>query len=262
MPNRSVRIALMCCTLFVASPAAAAEKSWLTALWDSTTWDASTGFDYSTGSYGAATDTTTWIVPLNFRAQIDRVRVELSVPFLDVEGPGTYTGGGVVGGSGALTSRSGLGDINAGLAWIVAIEDQWPAVELAANIKFPTAADDLGTGEVDYTLFANFSRWISPEVMLFGSAGYQWLGDPDAYDLENGVIASFGVNYRPVVELSVGAAAGFRQEYFGGLGEQLTLSPYAVWSLDAEWRLSGYVALGFTEASPDVGGGLRLIFAQ
>ncbi len=255
MPTRAAGIAILCGVLFAATEASAAEKSWLTALWDSTTWDVSTGFDTSTGSYGGPADTTVLSVPLNLRAQFDSVRVELSVPYLDVSGPGTYTGG-VVGGG------SGLGDVTAGLAWIVLTEDAWPAVELAANVKIPTAADNLGTGELDYTLFANFSRWVTPDVMLFGSAGYQWLTDSSTVELENGALASAGVNYKPAADVSIGVAASYRQEYFDGLGEQVTLSPYVVWSFDTNWRATGYATVGFTEASPDAGGGLRIIYAQ
>src|SRR5512134_2141974 len=108
MPIRSASIATLCGVLFAATEASAAEKSWLTALWDSTTWDVSSGFDYSTGSYGGPSNTTVLSVPLNLRAQSDSVRVELSIPYLDVSGPGTYSGNGVVGGG------SGIGDATAG----------------------------------------------------------------------------------------------------------------------------------------------------
>src|SRR5262245_59847513 len=134
MPTRAAYITVACAAaLLIAAHAEAADKtSWLTALWDSTSWDISTGFDYSTGRYGGTADTTTWSVPINLRIQVDRVRLEGSLPYVEVTGPGTYTGGVVVGGSTAMSSRSGLGDATVGAAWLVRADDaSFPAIELA-----------------------------------------------------------------------------------------------------------------------------------
>jgi len=264
MPARAAYIAAACAALVIAGQAHAAEKtSWLTALWDSTSWDVSSGFDYSTGRYGGTADTTTLSVPLNLRVQVDHVRIEGSLSYVEVTGPGTYTGGVVVGGSTAMSTRSGVGDATAGAAWLVRADDAaFPAIELAGSVKIQTASDDLGTGKFDYSAFANFYHVLSPEFMLFGSAGYQWLSDFGTVELEDGVMASAGLNYKPVPALSIGVAGAYRQEYFDGLGEQVTASPYVVWSFNQNWRVSAYGLVGFTDASPDAGGGLRIIFAQ
>jgi len=264
MRAHAATIAAACAALLAATSANAAEKtSWLTALWDSTSWDVSTGFDYSTGRYGGTADTTTWSVPLNLRVQVDHVRLEGSLPYVQVTGPGTYTGGVVVGGSTAMSTRSGLGDATAGAAWLVRADDAtFPAIELAGSVKIPTADGDLGTGKFDYSAFANFYHSLSPEFMLFGSAGYSWLSDFGTVVLEDGVMASAGLNYKPIPTISIGVAGSYRAEYFAGLGEQVTASPYVVWSFSPNWRVSAYGLVGFTDASPDSGGGLRLIFAQ
>ena len=46
------------------------------------------------------------------------------------------------------------------------------------------------------------------------------------------------------------------------LNDQFTLTPYALWTFAPHLRLSGYGIVGFTNSSPDIGGGVRLIFFQ
>src|SRR4029453_13325501 len=121
-----------------------------------TTWEASVGADYSVGDYNAGDDTTVLSVPFVLRVQLDRLRLEAAVPVLDVEGPGSFAGGIVVPGHGGTTSRSGLGDVNLGAAFLLNRGGQSaPSFEIAAIVKVPTASSDLGTGEFDYTAQLN-----------------------------------------------------------------------------------------------------------
>lgn len=228
-----------------------------------TTWDAATGFDYSTGKYGAASDTSVLSVPLAARAQMDQLRLELTVPFLQVRGPGTFASGVVVGGNNAITTRSGLGDITTGAAWILHRDDESvPGIELAGAIKLPTAATNLGTGKFDYSVQTNLNHSITPDVMLFGSLGYQWLSDFRGFHLKDGLTAVGGVNFRSSDDTNIGVSANYRQPYYQTLSDQFSLSPYALWTFAKQWRLSGYGLVGFTNASPHIGGGMRLIYFQ
>ena len=161
-----------------------------------------------------------------------------------------------------MTTRSGLGDVNAGAAWLLHADSALPAFEIAGNVKVPTASAGLGTGKFDYAALANVSHSISPEFMVFGSVGYQWLSNFGTTTLEDGVTASAGVNFKPSPDFSIGVAGNYRQEYFQGLGEQVSVSPYVLWNLSQNWRVTGYGTLGLTDASPRAGGGLRIIFAQ
>jgi hypothetical protein len=96
--------------------------------------------------------------------------------------------------------------------------------------------------------------------MMFGSIGYQWLTSFDNYHLENGVLASAGLNFKATANTSIGLSASYRQEYFHNLGAQTAVSPYVLWDFASNWRLSTYALIGTSRASPDYGGGLRLIF--
>jgi hypothetical protein len=225
-----------------------------------TTWEALTGVDYSVGSYGAASDTTVVNVPLNLRVQIDRLRLEVTVPYLYVEGPGSFTGGGiVVPGNGATTSRSGLGDVNAGAAWLIARGGQTaPSIELQGTVKVPTADTGLGTGKMDYLAQVNLYQPLSPQLMLFVSGGYHLLGDYGAYTLKDGLIGLVGANFKPSEPTALGLTLAYHQEYLQGLGDQWIVSPYASWNVTQHLRFTGYGLVGLTDASPSFGLGLRL----
>jgi hypothetical protein len=225
-----------------------------------TRWEALTGVDYFVGKYGAASDTTMTSVPLNVRVQMDRLRLEFAASYLDVKGPGVFAGGGiVVPGSSQVTRRSGFGDVNLGAAWLFNRGDQSsPSLELAGTVKLPTAGTGLGTKKFDYTAQVNIYQTISPSFTLLGSAGYQWLGDFGTIKLEDGLVATAGMNFKPAESTSVGAIISYRQEYFHGLGDQFSLSPYFVWNFSGTWRVSGYGLIGLTDASPRLGGGLRV----
>ena len=223
-------------------------------------WQVDSGLDYSSGKYGAASDTTVFSVPLEGRLQLDRFRVEFSLPYLSVKGPGVVAGGVVVGGSGPVTTRSGLGDLNVGAAYLLNKDGTMPAVELEGIVKVPTAATGLGTGKTDFTAQANLYHSFTPRLMLFGSVGYQWLQSFSTVTLKSGVAASGGLNYRATDNVSVGASAAFREEYFAGLGNEFTLSPYTLWNFANNWRFTGYGTFGFGKASPDYGLGFRLIY--
>ena len=226
-------------------------------------WDLATGFDYSTGKYGAASDTSVLDVPLGLRVQMDDFRLELNIPYLWVRGPGTFASGVVLDGSSAVTSRSGLGDIVTGAAWRIHQDDaSFPGIELAATVKLPSAATDLGTRKFDYSIQTNLAHWISPHVMLFGSLGYQWLGDFRGFNLEDGLMAQAGVNVRATDAINIGISANYRQPYYQTLSDQFSISPYALWSFATNWRISAYGQVGFTNASPRIGGGMRLIYFQ
>ena len=174
-----------------------------------------------------------------------------------------YSAGSVVVPGGATTARSGLGDVTFGAAWLLRDNsDGVPAIELSGTVKAPTAEVGLGTGKWDYTLLANAYHNITPDFMLFGSIGYSWLNDFQTFDLKDGVAASFGANFKPSPETSIGVSANYREEYFAGLGDQFTLTPYLLWDFNQNFRISAYGLFGTTRSSPRIGGGFRLILMR
>lgn len=223
-------------------------------------WQVTAGADYSSGKYGQADSTRVLYAPVGVRAEADRWRVELAVPYVNIRGPQGSVGGGVViPGSGLVSSRSGLGDVTlTGAYKLTRSEPGNLAIELGGTVKFPTADEDLGTGETDYSLFLSGQMPVSQRLGLTGSIGYSWLGDPALYDLEDGITASLGVNYVVSDSTNIGVIGSYRAEYFAGLGEQAQLNPFLSFRSDDGWAFTGYGTVGLSDAAPDYGAGIQL----
>src|SRR5437764_13357505 len=214
------------------------------------TWGVSSGFDYTTGKYGATcalqslsltcttTGTTVFDVPLTGMIQFDRLRLEATVPWVDIEGPGKFAG--VLGvpiivapANNEPKHRSGLGDITAGAAFIVSREDVvLPRLEIEGVVKLPTAADGLGTGKTDYGAQVNLFKTVVAGLTAFGSAGYQWIGDINTIQLHSGIRGSAGAELT-LLPLAVGIALDYRQRAWQGAPDYFALTPYAKWEIVA-----------------------------
>lgn len=254
------RIACIAAAIVIVSTAASAQGFFNWNWPQDVVWQVDTGVDYSSGRYGATTDTTVLSIPLDLKAQIDRIRLEATIPYLSVRGPGVVAGGVIVGSSGPTTTRTGIGDLNLGAAFLLNRDStSAPAIELQGIVKVPTAGTGLGTGKYDYAAQANLYHAFTPRFMLFGSLGYQWLTSFSTFHLKSGVTGTAGANYKASADTNVGLSAGYHAEYYDGLGDVLTLSPYVLWNFADHWRISGYGTYGFGKASPHYGLGMRLI---
>jgi len=228
------------------------------------TWEISTGIDYSVGEYGAASDTTVIGVPFDVKMRADRLRLELTVSYLNLEGPGAFVGSPgtlviVDPGAGQVTTRSGLGDTNLrGAFAFYRSADAASGVEAAGTVKLATAKSGLGTGKMDYTAQMNLYHSVSPRFILSGLVGYQWLGDFQNFGLKDGMVGNLGLNLRPNDTTAMGVTLAYRQEPWEGIGEQVSLAPYIAWRIRQDWGVTAYGTVGLTEASPRFGTGLRL----
>lgn len=224
------------------------------------TWQFSTGADYSSGDYGGVSDTAVLRVPVEAKITTDRLRFELSVPWVRVDGPAQVVGGIPIGSpTGGTSERSGLGDVlGSAAATVLRSEDRRSAIELGGRAKVPTADDDIGTGKADFAATVSLRGAVSRTTTLFGSVGYEWLGDPEAYQVEDGVEASIGVNVSPSPKYSVGASVNFHQRYLEGGEDYVSVSPYVFTMLTDTTGLSVYGGAGLTESSPDAFAGIRL----
>lgn len=224
-------------------------------------FELATGADYSAGHYGASADTTVWSIPLDAKMQLGRLRFQASLPYEFISGPGQMVGGVIVSSasSTATTRRSGLGDLSLTAAYMVLREGgPLPSVELGGSVKLPTAPTYIGTGKADYTATASLYKTLVPQVMLFGSVGYSWLGSPAIYQLKNGVMGSAGLNYRPSDNQNYGISFAYRDPVVAGLPGQAIVSPYMTYRVGQGWGITAYAMGGLNRASPRVGAGLRL----
>lgn len=223
-------------------------------------WEGTAGVDYSSGKYGGSQDTRVLYAPLGLRAQTDRWRVEFAVPYVNIRGPeGSVGGGVVVPGAGAVSSRSGLGDVTLSAAYqLMPAGGPGPSLEVGGTVKFPTADEDLGTGETDYSLLLSAQLPMGDQFRFTGSVGYSWLGDPELYELEDGVTASLGAIYDLSSSSSLGLIGSYRAEYFAGLGEQAQINPFVSFRSASGWSATAYGTVGLSDASPDYGAGIQL----
>lgn len=217
-----------------------------------------TGFDYSRGDYGFATDTEVFSVPLNLGYENGPWLLNAGFSRLTIKGPAT-----IVGGSGATrptaASESGFGDIYLGATYqfgqVVGPMD----LSATARVKLPTADEDrgLGTGAADYYGELTFSRTVDSTIP-FVTAGYRVLGDSTAYQLRDGVYLSGGAHFRLSAASVITAVLNWRQPIVDGGDDSTDAMLMVTHDFDSRWRLMAYGLAGFTDASPDVGAGLQL----
>lgn len=223
-------------------------------------WEASAGVDYSRGDYGGGEDTELVYAPVGLRATTTRWRLDVAVPYVRIEGPvGSVVGGVVVPGAGPITRRSGLGDMTVSATYQLvepqAGRTQW---EMGVAAKVPTADDDLGTGKTDYSVQVGVRQPLTEKVTLMGSLGYQWLGDPAAFELSDGPMGTVGLNYSPSARRNFGVQATYRSAYLQGIDEQVLINPYFRFDAQSGWSVTGYGTVGRTDSTPDFGVGVIL----
>ncbi len=238
-------------------------------------WGFSTGFDLVGGKYGAncavnihaltctTTGTTVIEVPATAMLQISRLRVEVTAPYVDIEGPGKFSGNFglpviVAPSSAEPRHRSGLGDMSFGAAWLISREDTFlPAIEIAGVTKLPTAGSGLGTGKTDYSAQVNLYRTLLPGLTAYGSLGYQWVGDLNTIKLHSGARATAGADFK-ILSFGVGGMLDFQQSSWQGAPSYVTFEPYVTWHILGGIGVSLYTSIGMTRASPSRGLGVRV----
>lgn len=225
----------------------------------------SAGATYLSGKYGQARSTSIIYAPATAAARGTNWRVEATVPYLRVRGPGAVAGSGgtpvVVGsGSSAVTTRSGLGDVALGASYMLPASGSLPLLEVAGRVKLPTAKDSLGTGKTDTSVQLNAYQVVSSNVTLLGSVGYQWLGKSATYPLKSGLTGMLGADVKTSPDVDVGVSASYSAKVIAGQSDQVTLTPYMAWRANRNWGVTAYALAGLTRSSPDYGAGFQLTY--
>ena len=232
---------------------------------DEGTWKVVAGVDFSTGDYGDPEDTEILYLPLDVSYTQGLWRAKVTVPWLQMKGPGTVIGagdGGVVGGdgSGEVMTESGLGDVWASLTYGAEIfPAEWFYVDVVGKVKFPTADDDkgLGTGEFDGTLQLDFFKPMG-RFSPMATVAYKMKGDPDDIELKNVFYLSFGGDCRVNENANFGATLDFQQAATDSSDDALEVFSYLGYRVSTQCLLNFYGYAGLTDGSPDVGGGFQV----
>lgn len=257
MNTRTISAIILPAMLFaVLSTAASAQTS-------DKTLRLSTGLEYSSGTYGGTETIEDLYIPVIGSVNHGRISFELTVPYLSVTAPAgttiTEPGGEPLSGSGPTSTESGLGDIVAGatLYDVFYSSDFGIALDVTGKIKFGTADEEkgLGTGEQDYTLRADLYKFFE-QFTLMGSAGYKFRGDPADQDLENVLLGSIGGVFAPTDKSRVGLIYDYRESALPDGDAVSEVSAFLSRNLNDTWRLQFYAFTGFSDSSPDWGGGV------
>jgi hypothetical protein len=224
-----------------------------------------TGLDYSTGTYGGSQSTDILYVPVTGKYQEGPWSLKLTVPYLQITGPGNVLRG--VGqtrttATSARITQSGMGDVVAAATRTVYSDTASGFMaNLTGKIKFGTADSTrgLGTGKNDYAFQSGLYKTMG-QLTAFGTVGYRIYGSPVGYTLNNVFYGSLGGSYKLSGITSAGAMLNMRQQvtaYSPALREMLF---FVSQKLGNDWKSQGYVLKGFTNGSPDWGAGASLIY--
>ncbi len=232
---------------------------------DEAVFGLSTGVDFTSGNYGGDVDIEDVYVPVTGTLNYGRFGFRLTVPYLSVRSPAgtiiTDAGDQPLPGSGARTTESGLGDIIGGVTLydVINNRDLGIALDITGKIKFATADESrgLGTGEADYSVQADAYKFFKA-ITLLGTAGYKVRGDPSGVDLENTFFGSVGGLYQFSPQTRGGLIFDYRESSFASNASIQELTGFVSRRINDDWRVQLYALTGFSDSSPDFGGGLRI----
>jgi hypothetical protein len=188
----------------------------------------SAGVEFTSGEYGGTEDIEDLYVPITGTIYLDNVAISLTVPYL------SFT-----------------------IYDVFLSDDRSVAFDLVGRVKLGTADRDkgLGTGEQDFLLRADLYKFFD-RFTLIGSGGYKLRGDPSDVDLENGFLASIGGSYELNSDSSVGLFYDYRESSLQDSDALSEVSLYSSHALGESWYVQLYVLAGFSDSSPDWGGGI------
>lgn len=223
----------------------------------------STGIDYSSGDYGDTVDTDFLAVPVSVKYQADNFYLRASTSWVDVKGPSGFIpgDGGVTSGSpgGDVVSRSGMGDVNltAGYSFYLGGSTFFDAV---GKVKLPTASETkfLGTGSTDFTAQGEFLHSLG-DVSVGAFGGRRFNGSSDLFDLRDVWLGGAGVYYKKN-KISLGLDYEWREGSTVGASDRSEATASLTYEVSKALRLQGYSYTGFTDGSPDLGGGLQILY--
>jgi hypothetical protein len=224
----------------------------------------STGVDYSSGDYGQTIDTQITYAPVTAKIKMDRWTGKLTIPYISITGPGVVIGGSegsTAGAAGVKSTESGLGDVTSSLAYTAPLGSEDTKATFTGKIKFPTADEDrnLGTGQFDYTLQAGLTHNIG-DFYLSGSVARKFNGSSARFQLDDVWKYSAGAGYSFTPETTLGVSYDYRQASTATGDAASEASTFISHKLNEDWSLQVYAYTGFTDSSPDLGGGLQVSY--
>jgi hypothetical protein len=245
------------------------------------------GLDISSGTFGTGSTSTYATVPVIVDwFPTPRIDVELTVPLLyqrtantghaalgtSLQSPittvaksvaknGSGGGGGGGGGGSMMNGDYGLGDITLTSGYTLLMDsDSSPNVRPTLYVKFPTADENknFGTGKFDFGAGVAVSKWLG-NWQPFAEGRYIIQGaSHDETGANNFVTADAGIGYSWNERLLTSAYSHFGTSLFDGMAAPLDARLKTVWRFGERTYMDMYVLKGFSDGSPDYGGGATI----
>lgn len=240
------------------------------------------GFEVSSGTFGSNSTSTYATLPVTFDwFPTERLDLELTIPLLYQQtantghallgtnmqnsvttsaksvARGSMMGGG--GGGSMLGGDYGLGDITltSGYA-VVQDSNSFPRIRPSVYLKFPTAnaSNGSGTGKFDIGAGVAVSKWLG-NWQPFAEGRFVVQGAAhDEAGAENFVTADAGIAYSWNDRLATSAFARFGSTLFDSMPAPLEVRLKTIWRFGKRTYSEAYVLKGFSDGSPDYGGGI------
>lgn len=237
-------------------------------------WQFSLGADYSTGDYGDEADTDMLAVPVGVKYQGENVWFRASVPYVHIKGPegvipgeggvspgnGNGNGGGGGGDEVVSDTRSGIGDVNLAAGYTIPVGSRtW--FDVIGKVKLPTGSksDFIGTGTTDFTAEGELLHSFG-DVSVSLNGGRRFNGSNDLYPLDDVWLAGGGIYANAGPQLSLGLSYEWREGALETSPDRSEATAFATYKMSDALRLQGYGYTGFSDGSPDVGGGVQVLY--
>ena len=238
-----------------------AQDSFADAFWQ---FKAGTGFDFSSGTYGATKSTEVLYLPVTLQAAKGPWTLKAVVPWVRVSGPATLIDGSA---EGSITVRnagsvSGLGDV--GISVMYAVERFTPYgvfIDLTARVKAPTASfvQGLGTGAWDGAFQVDIAKTWG-DFMPFATLGYRITGQPKGFALRDVIFGTLGLQYSWHERLATGVFYDVRRAAIKSAAAPQEGTAYINYRFSEDWSVNVYGVAGFSANSPSAGGGLMFSY--
>lgn len=229
------------------------------------TFTLKTGFDYTTGKYGTNATTEITAIPFIGTYETGNWTLKASIPYVRITGSDN-----IVAGVGAVRrttttvrTDSGLGDLTTAATYSFMLDPKSQSgIDFTGKIKFGTADSDrgLGTGENDVWILVDPYTKIG-NVTWFGGIGYGMLGSSDTLKLKDVVSANAGLSYKLDQKASIGAMLDYRSRSTDTGFTQRELTAFYSRKLGGGYKLQAYATKGFSDGSPDWGGGVNVAYS-
>lgn len=157
------------------------------------------------------------------------------------------------------TTQSGLGDIVAAFSYNLIDHARTGIVfDITTRLKIPTASakQNMGSGQVDYAIQGDLYKTIS-KFTLSAAFGYRILGNPSGITFHNVLYGAAGVGYQLSPTVTMGTSYTMGQSPVR-LEDSRDLMLYISQRVTNNFRLNAYGIRGFSDRSPDWGGGINL----